>query len=286
MASDFPPILPLWLKSYLLDTDDLDNGQHGAYLMLLFAAWRNPKGRLKDDDDSLRRKARCTVDEWARVREAVLDYFYSKGGYLYQDKLTKELAKSKRWLEQKSEAGKKSGESRRNKQPLNERSNERSNNLGIFESKEGEIEETGRSISEPDSGNNGDNVKPDKLPSGLTGRIFDYWRQRMNHPDAKLSDKRRRRIAQAWRNGFSEDDMKLAIDGCTRSPHHMGENDRARRYDDLELILRDVEHVEQFLGYEAQDAGKAQQVQEANERYQRRLEASKQRADLEHQGHD
>ena len=42
-------------------------------------------------------------------------------------------------------------------------------------------------------------------------------------------------------------DLKTAIDGCHRSPHHCGENDRGAKYQSLELIMRDSKHVLQFL---------------------------------------
>lgn len=83
-----------------------------------------------------------------------------------------------------------------------------------------------------------------KQPDGL---VFDYWRQVMGHPRAKLDDKRKRKIRARLKDGYTIEDLKAAIDGCKRSPHHMGQNDRGTVYDDIELICRDAPHVDRFI---------------------------------------
>lgn len=77
--------------------------------------------------------------------------------------------------------------------------------------------------------------------------VFAYWQNVMKHPRAKLDRKRRQKIKDRLADGYSEDDLMRAIDGCKRSPHHMGENDRATVYDDIELICRDAPHVDKFI---------------------------------------
>jgi len=47
--------------------------------------------------------------------------------------------------------------------------------------------------------------------------------------------------------GYLVDALKLAIDGCHRSPFHQGENERGTKYDSLELIMRDSDHVAKFI---------------------------------------
>jgi len=86
--------------------------------------------------------------------------------------------------------------------------------------------------------------QPDR---GEAGQVFDYWRETMNHPKAKLDDKRRRKITARLKDGYNVSDLMRAIDGCKRSPHHMGDNDRATVYDDIELICRDAPHVDKFI---------------------------------------
>jgi len=67
------------------------------------------------------------------------------------------------------------------------------------------------------------------------------------HPDAKPSAQTRDKIRARLKDGYTVADLCAAIDGNHRSPHHCGENDRGTKYHSLELIVRDPEHVQQFL---------------------------------------
>lgn len=75
--------------------------------------------------------------------------------------------------------------------------------------------------------------------------VFDHWIAVMNKPRARLTKERKAKVIARLKD-YSIDDLKQAIDGCARSPHHMGQNDTGTIYDDLELICRDGKHVEQF----------------------------------------
>lgn len=79
--------------------------------------------------------------------------------------------------------------------------------------------------------------------------IFDYWKIKMNHPNSKLRDDRRRVVKARLKDGFTVDEIKLAIDGCKLSPHHQGANDRQTVYDDLELICRTASQIEKFIHF-------------------------------------
>jgi hypothetical protein len=80
----------------------------------------------------------------------------------------------------------------------------------------------------------------------MVSEIFAHWQTTLKHPRAVLDDKRGRLIAARLRDGYTVDRLKAAIDGCAKSPHHMGENDRRTVYDDIELICRDAKHIEHF----------------------------------------
>ena len=67
------------------------------------------------------------------------------------------------------------------------------------------------------------------------------------HPQAKPSDKTKWKIRARLAEGWSVEAICAAIDGNHRSPHHCGENDRGTKYHSLELIVRDSEHVQQFI---------------------------------------
>ena len=77
--------------------------------------------------------------------------------------------------------------------------------------------------------------------------IFDYWVQTMGKTAAsKLTAGRRKCVEARLREGYTPEQITLAITGCSKSPHHMGQNDTGSIYDDLTLICRNGENVERF----------------------------------------
>ncbi len=91
--------------------------------------------------------------------------------------------------------------------------------------------------------------KPSSSLSAEVLDVFGHWQQVMGKARAKLDDKRRKLIKARLDSGYSVDDLKQAITGCSFSPYHMGENENGSRYDGLDLILRDGSKVDQFIGY-------------------------------------
>lgn len=77
--------------------------------------------------------------------------------------------------------------------------------------------------------------------------IFQYWQQVLNHPQAKLDKRRIAKIQQALKLGFTVEQLKQAIEGCAKTPFNMGQNDRNQKYDGIDLIFRDAEHIERFI---------------------------------------
>lgn len=76
--------------------------------------------------------------------------------------------------------------------------------------------------------------------------VFDYWVGVMEKHRAKLNGKRRAKIEQRLREGYTVEDLKAAIDGCASSSWHMGDNPDRKVWNDLELICRDGSKVESF----------------------------------------
>lgn len=77
--------------------------------------------------------------------------------------------------------------------------------------------------------------------------IFEYWKKVMNHPKAKLDKHRCSKITQALKNGYTVEDTKKAIDGCSKTSFNMGQNDRNQKYDDIVLIFKDATHIDSFI---------------------------------------
>jgi hypothetical protein len=80
--------------------------------------------------------------------------------------------------------------------------------------------------------------------------VFNHWIDAMgkNPKRVALDEKRRRNIGNAI-SFYGVETCKDAIDGCLLSDFHMGRNRQNKKYNDIELILRDAEHIERFLSY-------------------------------------
>lgn len=77
--------------------------------------------------------------------------------------------------------------------------------------------------------------------------VFDYWCEVMGKSgNAKLTTKRKNAVIKRLAEGYTVAHIKQAIDGCKRSPFHMGQNENKTVYDDLELICRDGGNLEKF----------------------------------------
>jgi len=84
--ADFPA-MPFYTDAYLADTTHLTTEEHGAYLLLLFAAWRSPGCSLRDDDAFLARVAKVTPDRWRkRLRPILAPFWRIQGGIWTQKK--------------------------------------------------------------------------------------------------------------------------------------------------------------------------------------------------------
>jgi hypothetical protein len=98
--------------------------------------------------------------------------------------------------------------------------------------------------------------KTSTVPISEIEEVFNHWvatfRSTGRGPVPVLSDKRKSKIGKA----IKDYDVKTcleAISGCALSDWHMGENPRGKKYDDIELILRDSAHIERFATIYAED---------------------------------
>lgn len=77
--------------------------------------------------------------------------------------------------------------------------------------------------------------------------IFNHWKLVMKKSNnSLLNTKRTKAISARLKEGYTVEQIKLAITGCSMTPHNMGQNDNGKKYDDLELICRDGSNVERF----------------------------------------
>lgn len=79
--------------------------------------------------------------------------------------------------------------------------------------------------------------------------VFNFWIEKCKSSTRRkpVLDSTRRLTIGAAIHDYGIEACKEAILGCTMSEFHMGNNKNGKRYDDVELILRDAKHIEQFL---------------------------------------
>lgn len=87
-----------------------------------------------------------------------------------------------------------------------------------------------------------------KVPEEQIQEVFDFWVTTFKKRVNAIDYKRRIAIGNAIYL-YGIDNCKDAIRGCTYSDFHMGRNSANKVYNEIELILRDAEHVERFIGY-------------------------------------
>lgn len=77
--------------------------------------------------------------------------------------------------------------------------------------------------------------------------MFAHWQIVFSHPQGNLDDKRKDLIRNALKMGYSVAQLKLAIDGCSRTPHNVGLNDRNQVYDGIQIVFRDADQIDRFI---------------------------------------
>ena len=76
-------------------------------------------------------------------------------------------------------------------------------------------------------------------------RLFTYWQEQCQHQRAKMTPERGRCIVARLKEGYSEADIRSAIDGAARAAHVNDET--GQRYDDITLICRNGSKLESFI---------------------------------------
>ncbi len=103
-----PAAIPLFGDAYLADTTHLTTEEHGAYLLLMMAAWRQEDCSLPVDDRKLARITGLSLRKWGAIKETILEFWKVENGRISQARLSKEHA----YVRQKSESNRKSAEAR------------------------------------------------------------------------------------------------------------------------------------------------------------------------------
>jgi len=222
------------------------------YLHLLVDASRNvTRGHVTVTNEDLASSIDVTDDAISAVLEAM------QGRVLDGDRLTGwELRQPKREDAGNPESGAKSATERKREQrkrdndkSLNNDGHELSRNVTTDKDKDKDKEEIKALSILPIDPANSDSVKTkcpkEKNPAVL--EIFNYWKSITNHKAAKLDVKREKVIGDALKIGYSVDELRAAILGCSKTPFNCGDNDRQTRFDGLGIIFKNADQIDRFI---------------------------------------
>lgn len=101
------------------------------------------------------------------------------------------------------------------------------------------------------------NIKGTEEEVSPSEEVFVFWKETFNKNGSTFFTSERKKAVEARiKEGYSIDQLKTAILGCSITPHNIGKNDTGTLYTDLELICRRGNQVERFIGnYERDQEG-------------------------------
>lgn len=113
-----------------------------------------------------------------------------------------------------------------------------------------------------EAGEDGDGAgKAERPPSPKPPKsdpVFDHWVRVMAKDPARtlLTSDRRKKLKAMRAEGYTDEQLCQAVDGCKRSEWHMGRNPSGQAYNDLVTILRDGATVQAHMERGAKQASR------------------------------
>jgi uncharacterized protein YdaU (DUF1376 family) len=103
--------MPWYVADYLADTAHLTTEQHGAYCLMLMAAWKGG-GALPNEDGQLAAVCRLTPARWRASRAILLRFFSEDGEQIVHKRVTAERQKAQSISDKKAKNGKEGASAR------------------------------------------------------------------------------------------------------------------------------------------------------------------------------
>lgn len=103
--------MPLYIGDYLADTMHLTTEQHGAYLLLIMAYWKNG-GPLPSSDQQLAAICRLSQDSWVSYKSVICGFFEDRDGLLVHERIEDEIAGANKNKSKRSMSGSKGAQAK------------------------------------------------------------------------------------------------------------------------------------------------------------------------------
>lgn len=97
--------MPWYVADYLADTTHLSTERHGAYCLMLMAAWKRG-GTLPKDDQQLAEVTKLGMAKWKASKEVLLEFFKDDGTHYSHKRVTEERTKAQQISDKKTSSGK------------------------------------------------------------------------------------------------------------------------------------------------------------------------------------
>ena len=218
-----PPAFQFYPADFLVGTIHLTAEETGVYIKLLCSQWAHQ--RLPSDEKTLARFACVLLADFQRIWPSIADKFdVVDDRFLVNCRLESIRSEQAELRLKRQKAGAKGG-----KKAVSKRGSKTSRKNQAKEDRRLKTEDSSKKLGE----------------CSETESVFEHYRT--HHLRAKLDDKSEKLIGDRLSDGFSVADLKKAIDGNHRSPHHCGQNDTATKYHKLSLIMRDADQVNAFI---------------------------------------
>ena len=195
------------------------------------------------DFDRLSKRVLAHSEEEKTSLSYVLSEFFVDSGSIYTHaRCDLEIAKYRANTTAKAKAGIASAKARQAKsKKVKQKSTPVEQTLNACATKQEPINNKQETI------NNKSIVEAAPQPVDEVQVIFDYWVMVMKkNASCKLTPERKKFIDARLKQGYELDYILKAIDGCSKSSYHMGQNDKGTKYNCLSLICRDGDKLEQF----------------------------------------
>ncbi len=206
--SGAPSWMPFYPGDYIADTTHLTTEGHGAYCLLLWAAWRRG-GSLVNDEKELARIVGLPLSRWRKLRAPIMAFFLISDTTLTHKRITKELEKAERLATRARENGKRGGRPKNN--PVGFAGKPSGLILGSLDGTQTKarapvLQPQRRGSSEPlPSEPNGSDV-PSLDP---VKALFDFGRGILI--EAGATDKQARSLVGKWRSSMNDDPRLMAL---------------------------------------------------------------------------